>query len=704
MEDQPEHRRPISRRNALKVLGAGSLAASRILGGADTAGAVTRRIGAPRVRQSASPSTPINNVIIVMFENHTFDAHFGAYPYAAVNGYTMPPAPDPIWSDIDHSHAHYLASFVPGGTEGFDVAGLVSYRESDVPIYWNYARQFGLSDNFFTSASANSTPNHIYMIAGQSGGIFDTYPTVGGCGSPANHLVLSMSPDGTAYMQYPCVDINSVPEELNKAGISWRYYAGENIWMAPHFVTNIAKSPNLSTNTDQVVTDIQSGNLAAVSWVCPVTEESDHPANPVGPAQNYLATLVNAAMQSPYWGNLAIFVTWDDWGGFYDHVQPPVVDAFGLGPRTALIVISPFAKSGYVSSVQGEFSSLAKFVELNWGLPSMGQRDALSETSDLMDFFDFSQEPQPPLLQELVPVPIMLFVPFHDWSVGKGCVYPQTGGPSTTFDFYIVYVPTEAPSNATVVIDDIAYRMAPNGTGNRSPEGTIYSYSTTLEPGTHEFYFSFTNGSYTEECPFNNVPYTLAVQPFDVENLTEFEIPMIGVDQHFVVTYSSPSGTAPTVAEVQIDGVSYGLEADGAGGKYRYSTDGLSEGEHWYRFVISDGTATGVYEEGLTARFLPFYLADGTVTPKSGPTSTTFTFKINYTHSAGLAPQSALVYVDGTPHSMTLQSGSVQTGAVFAASLVLSAGKHKYFFVFNDGQTSCAEPYPDSSFVGPTVS
>jgi phospholipase C len=685
----------MSRRAAMKLFGSGLIAAAGAPLVSSTASASVRS------GSGKSPTTPITNAIIVMFENHTFDNFFGSYP--GVNGVVSPAAPDPMWADINHSHCHYLASVRNGALDGFNASGVVSYSESDLPILWNYARQFGLSDNFFTSASTSSTPNHLYMVAGQSGGIFDTNPDEGYVGSTPNHLVLSMTPEGVEYLQFPALTCNSILHELNHAGISWRYYNEEAIWMAPAFFEATAHSPNMVKNTDQIIVDVSDGALATVSWVCPTDPYSDHPANPVGPAQNYLALLVNAVMESEYWASTAIFVTWDDWGGFYDHVVPPVVDAYGLGLRVPLLAISPYAKPGYVSHVQGEFSSLAKFIEKNWRLPSLGQRDALDSTSDLMDFFDFAQSPLGPFLQDQILAPALLGVPFHDKPLGKCAVSPQIGGPDTTFTFYVVYIPDGNPDVATVVIDGSSYPMTVHGRSERPPIGTVYSYSMVLPVGAHEFSFLFKHGTTTETLPFNGVSYNLPVMPFEVKDVVDISNPLLGIPQRFGVDYSSPTHTAPTVAQVQIDGEAYSL-SETTKGKYEYETTDITEGMHYYRYVISEGSATGIYEQGLTPVFLPFTLTEGELTPTTGNPATTFTFSVTYTHSAGLAPQSALLYVDDTHHPMTMQSGSLETGAVFSAELELSAGSYHYSFVFNDGQTSNALPLGPAVMKGPVVS
>jgi phospholipase C len=682
-----------SRRTAIKFLGGSIVAGSLPLGFPTSPVAASPR-GAAR------SSTPLSHAIVVMLENHTFDSYYGAFP--GVNGVASPPAPNPLHSDIIHSHCHYLASFTPPDASGFDGAGKVTYQESDIPIYWNYAKQFGLSDNFFTSAATSSTPNHLYMIAAQSGNMFDTTHNEGSCGAPANHVILSMDSNGTEYLQYPCANINSVPQLLTEAGVSWRFYSGEDVWMAPNFIANTAGSPHLSKNPYEIIQHIQNGTLHNVSWVCPSDVESDHPANPIGPPQNFIAQIVNAAMASTYWDNLAIFVTWDDWGGFYDHVQPPVVDVHGLGPRVPLLVISPFSKPGYISHQQGEFSSFCKFMEVNWSLPSLGQRDGLAGTSDLMDFFDFTQAPQPPFLQSLIPAPSMLGVPFHNKIIGTSAVLPHTGGPNTEFQFWIAYTLSTPPDSADLVIDGTAYPLVVAGTETVPPAGTLYNYSTKLPPGSHEFHFTFTAAGTTQLLPFNDVPYQIEVQPFDVTDLTSIHNPLLGQTHRFILSYSSPTNRAPTLVVVEIDGQPFAMRKQ-SDGNYAYAT-ALSEGQHYYRFRVSDGSTTGVYESGLTPIVLPFLLHSPNVTPSTGAATTTFRFTINYMHHAGLAPKSALVYLDHTAYAMALQSGDLTTGAVFSAQTKLPHGTHRYYFVFNDGQTNNVDPIGPAYFVGPTVS
>src|SRR5207248_6721277 len=206
----------------------------------------------------------------------------------------------------------------------------------------------------------------------------------------------------------------------------------------------------------------------------------DHPPGALQGGENFITTQVNAVMQSPYWKSTAIFVTWDEFGGFYDHVAPPVVDGVGLGLRVPLLVISPYAKHNYISHQQGEFSSFVKFIEEDFTLPSLGQRDALASTSDLMDFFDFHQQLQPPLILPPLHYSQTLRVP----SYGAGgahqniqaVVTPVVGGVSTNFKFYVIYCLKNTPAIHTITIDRTSSTMRPLKSAQGG--GMIYEYDT----------------------------------------------------------------------------------------------------------------------------------------------------------------------------------------------------------------------------------
>ena len=166
------------------------------------------------------------------------------------------------------------------------------------------------------------------------------------------------------------------------------------MWYAPDAIQHIrygADYANVSTPQTNIISDVQSGKLAQVSWVIPTAAASDHARSTDGTGPAWVASVVNAIGASPYWSDTAIFITWDDWGGWYDHVKPQQFNAYELGFRVPLIVVSPYARPAYVSHVQHEFGSILKFTESTFGLGTLGYTDARAD--DLSDCFDYAQQP-----------------------------------------------------------------------------------------------------------------------------------------------------------------------------------------------------------------------------------------------------------------------------------------------------------------------
>ncbi|HYL26534.1 MAG TPA: alkaline phosphatase family protein, partial [Candidatus Nitrosotalea sp.] len=221
----------------------------------------------------------------------------------------------------------------------------------------------------------------------------------GGCDSAPGSLVALIDSAGKEDLKsYPCFKRISLMQLLDEKGLSWRYYQavpGAGIWNGPDAVVQIRSNPEYSTDVitppSRVLTDIAKGDLADVVWVTPTALASDHPQSNDGSGPSWVAAIVNAIGESPYWKDTAIFVTWDDWGGWYDHVPPRLLNSYELSFRVPLIVISPYAKTHYISHVQHEYGSMLKFAEETFGLPSMHTTDARAD--DLSDCFDFLQPP-----------------------------------------------------------------------------------------------------------------------------------------------------------------------------------------------------------------------------------------------------------------------------------------------------------------------
>ena len=645
-----------------------------------------------------------------MEENHTFDNYFGDFPgVGSQYALTEPAASDPAPHDIDHSGQRALFAIDGGKMDGFDPLGKVQYKKSDIPVYWAYAQHYGLGENFYTDAASSSTPNHIAMIAAQTGGNDQTIH-VHGCLSPANDVVLDRDTDGDESYGQPCYNIPSVPAELTAKGLSWKYYGTAPVWDAPQYINGLKKTPGMAAT--QIITDAENNNLPDVSFVTPGEDsESDHPPQPTQPAQNFVSSIVNAIMHSSEWNSTAIFVTWDDFGGWYDHVPPPQVDGTGLGPRVPLLVISPWAKPGFISAQQGEFASFDKFIEEVFGLPSLGARDSLAGTSDLMDYFNFSQAPDPKLIEPKLAYSNVLSVPnVGGAAVGgshAGTVSPPTGGPSTTFTFAVMWDSTATPTTAKAVVD--GSQTVPMSFAKTVGKFDEYVGTTKLAPGPHNYRFRFSAAGKSYQLPLNNVPFSgPQVLPFDI---TGFKVtPGTGAQQlgqpvTFSLTYKSPAGKTPVTAQIDIDNNVHPMNAvSGTAAKgihYQYTTSHLTQGTRYFTLRFDDGSGLQTIQK-YSVDITPIYLQDSSVSPTSGSTSTNFTFSTTYT---GPDPATEVdVVVDGTSHPMTLQSGNPSTGAVYQATLGLSSGKHDFAFYATDGTNEWSDPVTPGTFSGLTVS
>lgn len=659
-------------------------------------------------RHTATAQTPITHVVILMMENHTFDSYFGTFPGA--NGVKLAHAANPLRSDYDHSGPATLAALDNGKMDGFPQRSYVQYIQSDIPTYWAYAQQFGLGDNFFSSMATSSLPNHMAMVAAQTGGI-DTTIKNNGCGSIQNTILYSRNQQGNNYWSYPCYGIASLPQILDANNVSWKYYGPTAVWDAPLLIQGLNTSPNNIRTPNRFIQDVKANKMASVSWVTPTGgATSDHPPGAIQGAENWVATQINTIMNSPYWSSTAIFLTWDDWGGFYDHVIPPQIDGVGLGPRAPLIVISPYAKQGYISHSQGEFSSFIKFVEENWQLPNLGQRDALSSTSDLMDFFDFTQPPQLPLIEPMIPFSTNLSIPNYGaagaGSNVQGSINPPIGGIGTTFRFDVVSKLSN-PTVHTVTIDGTNYSMSL--LGPFSSGGYLWEYKTQLPVGSHSYTFTFSDTTGTITLPFNGVPFPgPEVHPFNVTGMKVTPATVLPGDTvTYSAKYQSPANTAPTVATVDIDGTSYPLTAHGtkyaSGVTYTYSTTALSIGIHYYRFKFDDGSGLAIYEGLGKPSVTPLVLSSSSVSPTSGSSSTVFIFSTTYKESNGGAPTTAMLYVDSTGYPMSYVSGDFKTGALFQVATKLPVGSHTFSFVFSDTVSNWADPFAPTVYAGPNV-
>ncbi len=397
--------------------------------------------------QVALARREITHVVFLIKENRTFDTYFGQYPGAdgTTNGKTCDGQTVPlvrahdVTSGPDHSFQGGIHAIDGGRMDCFDTlyGGLnlqsyVQYSQEQIPNYWAYARHFVLADRFFTSEYGPTGIEHVATVAAQSGRFIDheranppgQFGTNGipreFCHDPTEraYSLNELTPGQTRRvgvlenqgqpgplfhtfggLRRACMDIKILPDELQKAGISWRYYLGQDDYVkTPDWIRHWTFGPmekNVATD-DAFLSDVAAGKLPAVSWLIPDIAVSDHPPDSVCAGENWTVQVLNALQHSPEWKHTAVVLTWDDFGGFYDHVPPPHVDAYGMGPRAPMLLISPWAKSGYVAHDTLEFASVLKMIETIWELPSLTERDA--NASDMLDLFDFSGEPNPRLI------------------------------------------------------------------------------------------------------------------------------------------------------------------------------------------------------------------------------------------------------------------------------------------------------------------
>lgn len=386
--------------------------------------------------QLAAFRAHIQHIVFLIKENRSFDMYFGTYPGAegattamisTGERVTLRHALDRMPRDVGHDWEDARTAMHNGAMDRFDMIrgnqrndmlSLTQFVRADIPNYWSYAQHFALGDHMFSSLAGPSFPNHLYTVAGQSGGAVNNPDSFSwGCDAEARTTVDVMGPGGSFTRQYPCFEITTVADRLEAAGVSWGYYAPQQgqqgyIWSALDAIRHIRFGPLWNSRVmpfGRFAPDAASGKLPAVSWLVPDFATSEHPtvdafagttlSVSACAGENWTVQQINAIMQGPDWPTTAIVVTWDDFGGFYDHVTPPGVDQLGLGPRVPLIVISPYAKEGMVSHTNYEFGSVLQLIENRYNLKALSQRDV--EANSMLDMFDFTQPPAPPLVLPL---------------------------------------------------------------------------------------------------------------------------------------------------------------------------------------------------------------------------------------------------------------------------------------------------------------
>jgi phospholipase C len=264
--------------------------------------------------------------------------------------------------------------------------------------YFDMAHEWVVADNMFASQLDGSFTAHQYIVAAQSGRAVGIPDGKWSCGGGHDDQVQTLTQRRTfGRNEDACFRYITLANELEQARLSWRYYTADKATSSFAFDKRVYGSQQWHKDVIQpsskFLTDLRSGKLATVTWITPSCADSDAVECGSGGGPAWVSSLVNAVGESKFWDSTAIFVQWDDWGGFYDHVAPPYENFDGLGFRLPLLVISPYAKKDYVSHVQYETASVLRFIEDDFGLKPMASADRRA-TSPAADCFDFSRPPR----------------------------------------------------------------------------------------------------------------------------------------------------------------------------------------------------------------------------------------------------------------------------------------------------------------------
>jgi phospholipase C len=388
--------------------------------------------------------TPIQHVVVIDQENHSFDNVLGRLcPRLGCDGATTGKLPDgrtirlgkatDIVPNVVHSTKAQATAIDGGKMDGFANVGgcgadtkyrcLTQFTPSQIPNLADLATKFAVSDRTFELNAIPSWGAHIELVAAKLDGFTGDNPTgttsIGwGCDSnkdapwratpsspiqsqpsciPDYNLDPTAFPFGGAYRSTPVKPIPTIMDELDQAGLGWRFYSSTNpdsgySWATcPTFAECLYtdQHTNLVPRND-VLADAQAGSLPAFSLVLPNNTLSQHNSFSMATGDNWIGQVVSAIENGPDWGSTAIFITYDDCGCFYDHVAPPP----GLGIRVPMVIVSPYAKSGFVDSNRASFASLLAFTEHTFGLPTLGGKD--STAYDYSNAFDYGQTPNGP--------------------------------------------------------------------------------------------------------------------------------------------------------------------------------------------------------------------------------------------------------------------------------------------------------------------
>jgi len=401
---------------------------------------------APPTADAAPPGDvtyPIKHVIVVVKENHTFDNYFGSFPgaegtstYKTSDGMThpVPHALDKVDHDMSHAHSAGLIDYDNGKMDGWGLPGSSDttdqvygqYQESDIPNYWQYAKHYVLADHFHSEMIGPSFPGHLEVLAAQAGWAIGNPNSLPywGCDDAADKVISIQDQKTCTEKQiFPCFDIPSIPDIL-PSGVDWKFYGTEfpiynEVWSMFNGVKSIrndgAKWAKV-VQYDQFDADIAAKTLPEVTFLVNQDADSEHPKLGYGPVniggvcsgENWTVRHLNKLMMSDYWKDSVVLFTMDDFGGWYDHVPPPrqygcdPKAPYGLGFRLPLIIMSPYAKPGFIFKETAEHASIAHFIEKIFHstktLHDIDPAAQDAQANDLLNAFDFKQTPLQPLV------------------------------------------------------------------------------------------------------------------------------------------------------------------------------------------------------------------------------------------------------------------------------------------------------------------
>ena len=443
------------------------------------------------VATASGTATPIKHVVVIMMENHSFDNLFGLYPTMnrtepgtllaslqkpddalyAPKGVSLSQVPNGTYATDNPNEDVYQADWDGGKMDGFlgnsGSQAMTYFSSSQLAVEWDWAEEYAIADRYFGPCICMSNPSRLYSLAGYGAGLTTD------AGPP------------------PYIPVNqSIFGELSKYGVSWGYYvrnpASDNYPL--NYFDGIGAYSSQVQSWSSFYSALQQGTLPSVSWVMPVgggaSGFDQHPSSNMTYGEEWLLGVVDRVMSSQYWNSSAIFITYDEGGGYYDHVSPPVVDRVQLGFRIPLFVISPFAKENYVSNTVMDHSSTLSFVDYNWRLPALNSYVASSGLP--LDMFDFNQTyagatpvRQPIVLSNVSKYPVSLQIPLSDLP------YQRMGATNTTLaslgpEMYVSANTTTTPFTETlpftvgvavalVLLGYVAVRLSRRAKKNRMP-------------------------------------------------------------------------------------------------------------------------------------------------------------------------------------------------------------------------------------------